>query len=107
MEAPEDINVLPGMSASVEVRLRPGAAAADSWLIPADSLFVDEAGDTYVWRVAPDDLSVQRVPVSAGDLRDDRVTILSGLSAGDEIVTAGVRLLTEGMRIRRMDEGAG
>jgi RND family efflux transporter MFP subunit len=104
MPAPEDRNILPGMSSTVQLELDPAAAVeAREWLVPADAVVADEAGEPGVWVVDLDTMKVSRRPIETGDLRDDRIAVTSGLAAGDTIVIAGVRLLTEGMEVREME----
>jgi len=107
MPAPEDVNILPGMSATVRVTVDSSAnTAPPAWLVPADALFADEAGVHHVWRVDVETMTVRSVQVEPGELRGDRIEITDGLGAGDTIVIAGVRLLQEGMRIRAMEARA-
>jgi len=43
------------------------------------------------------------VPVEMLDVNGDAVNVRgAGLAVGDEIVTAGVRFLSEGMKVQRM-----
>jgi len=102
MDAPTDVKILPGMTATLKAELKAGVAGAErEWLIPADSILADSSGKPHVWKV-DSSMKVSRVPVETGDLRDDRIVVRKGLSAGDRIVTAGVRLLQPGQQIRVM-----
>jgi RND family efflux transporter MFP subunit len=61
-------------------------------------------GRSFVFRVSetPDGLSAERVAVRVGASTADRVQILSGVEAGDELVRGPVvRRLTDGARIAR------
>ena len=102
---PEDVKILPGMSATVHVTLKQGASSSVGWLLPADAVFADDGGGSQVWRVGPD-MRVKRTTVRTGELSGDSITVLEGLSAGDTIVTAGVRLLSDGQQVRLLSESA-
>jgi RND family efflux transporter MFP subunit len=107
MDAPEDVNIRPGMSATVQVEFTAGAGGAEGeWLIPADAVLADDSGSPTVWKVDPVNMTVRSVKIETGGLRGGRIVVSSGLAAGDRIVTAGVRLLQEGQKIRLLEEKA-
>ena len=67
--------------------------------IPATALFED-MGETCVWTVGPDN-TIQRRAVTADDIdRDGNARIISGLKAGETVVTAGVNSLKDGARVK-------
>ena len=67
--------------------------------IPATALFEDR-GETCVWAVGPDN-TIQRRAVTADDIdRDGNARIISGLKAGETVVTAGVNSLKDGARVK-------
>ena len=50
---------------------------------------------------------VRRTPVEVGRFTADGLEVASGLSEGQQVVTAGVSRLTDGQRVRLLDdEGA-
>jgi len=100
MEAPKDVKILPGMSATLRVRAKDSGAARNEWYVPAAAVMADDSGASFCWRVDEDAQTVHPVPVKVGDMRDDRILVREGLKPGLRIVTAGVRLLEDGMRIR-------
>lgn len=87
-----------GMTASVLLR----QAAADAVVLPLTALY--QQGDkTALWVVdaASDGThAVKLAPVKVGVFREDTVTIVSGINAGDTVVTAGVHKLTAGQKVR-------
>lgn len=97
MEAPTDVNILPGMSASFILRtpLRPSDA---SLLIPAQCVLTDEDGAFYVWTVG-DDLIANKKVVTVGELFKDKIQIKDGLMPGERIISAGASLVHEGMQV--------
>jgi len=50
---------------------------------------------------------VRRTPVQVGELTHDGLEILDGLAAGQEVVTAGVRRLTDGQRVKLLEPEEG
>jgi multidrug efflux pump subunit AcrA (membrane-fusion protein) len=44
--------------------------------------------------------TVKRAQVSVGAIEADRLQLLTGVSAGDKVVTAGVSRIQDGMRVR-------
>ncbi|ANB35617.1 multidrug efflux system membrane fusion protein [Rhodovulum sulfidophilum] len=60
------------------------------------------AGAPSVWRVAPEDRRLARVPVETGRRLADRIEITRGLAVGDEIVVKGTACLGEGQTVGPM-----
>lgn len=115
MPRQEDVALLPGMAAAVEVVIAPDESEAEegeaSFLVPATALIGDGRGSAggerggSVWRY--EDGQVRSVPVTAGAPHDDGSVEISGpmLRNGDQIVVAGANLLREGQRVRLMPRG--
>ena len=99
-KVPQDMRILPGMTATIRVEMPPPASRPDEWSIPTAAVFVDATGKRHVWTVDREAQTVRRVPVEAGEVRGDQVIVRGGLGAGDTIVTAGVNHLQEGDTIR-------
>lgn len=106
MPQPEQVNVLPGMTAAV-TRYPPsgGAGAETPILVPAVAVFADPAGAPTVWIVDSQTMTVSARAVTTGPLAGtESIHILSGLSSGDRIAVTGVAQLREGMKIRELTE---
>jgi len=104
-------NILPGMTASVLVVADPAASAAPPGVYaPVSALSNAPDGTFRVWVYDPATQRVSARPVSTGPVTGERVLIHAGLEPGEQIVTAGVTALHEGMKVRpvseRMDFGA-
>ena len=103
-ENPEDVNILPGMTARVILNMPPEVVAADTTLggvrIPSVASVSDDQGNAYVWRVNPDTMKVSRVPVMLGQMFGADIQVSSGLSKGDRIAISGAAHLQEGMKVR-------
>jgi len=104
MPAPEGVNILPGMTANVH-GIKPPGDAEDRFVIPAIAVFGDEAGDSNVWVVDQESMTVHRRKVITGDLTGmDRIQIVDGLQSGEMIGVSGVSQLREGMKIRPVEK---
>ncbi len=101
-----DSRILPGMAAEVILNL-PVHGDSSRPLAPPHAVGEDREG-RFVFVIAPEDggfASVERRSVEVGDLTTsprfgDALEILSGLSGGERIVSAGVSKITDGQRVR-------
>jgi RND family efflux transporter MFP subunit len=113
LPTPEDLNVLPGMSATVIADLSglfAGETAAT--LVPIEAVFSAEdqpldADLRQVWIVDPDSMRTSRRDVRVGQLTGQNIAILEGLEPGELIVSAGVNAVQEGMWVRSMERERG
>ncbi|MFT6422143.1 MAG: RND family efflux transporter MFP subunit [Thalassolituus sp.] len=102
---PENLNVLPGMSASVYVDLNKiFSQRIDMMVVPANSVFqqanqAQGSNQASVWLVK-DDQTLTAVPVEVGKLTANGIEIKVGLNPGDKILDSGVHQAVEGMKIR-------
>lgn len=99
MPRPKGINVLPGMTATV-VHVQPTEEKQTAIVVPRIAVDQAENGVFYVWVVDMDTMMVRKQEVKVGDKTGDTLQVLAGLSPGDRIVTAGIYLLKEGMKVR-------
>jgi RND family efflux transporter MFP subunit len=95
-----DVNILPGMTARVQVTVNPERA----WTIPVSAALADDNGKAFVWKLDPDTKAVSRAPVELGDLIDDRVRITAGLDEGDLVAISGVNELRDDMIVRILQQ---
>lgn len=97
-EAPADI--LPGMTAEVALILG-DPNADDSFLIPVSALVAgDEPGLGFVFVYDPETATVRKTRVRGGGIRDNRIMIREGVSAGDVIAVAGTAFLRDGQQVK-------
>jgi len=97
---PGNVNILPGMTARVQVTVNPERA----WSVPVSAAVADDSGKAFVWKVDPQSMAVSRAPVELGDLVDDRVRITSGLEDGDMVAISGVNQLRDDMVVRLLQQ---
>jgi RND family efflux transporter MFP subunit len=101
--------VRPGMAAEVTFRLASPEGATARIFVPAVAVGEDQEG-RFVFLAEPEGegrATVRRHSVTVGKLttdgQKDLIEVLGGLSEGDVIVTAGVRRLEDGRRVRLME----
>jgi membrane fusion protein, multidrug efflux system len=96
--APQIIRL--GMTASVALHIDEKESDV---VVPLTALTESEGGPA-VFVVDPTIEAVRKIPVTMGGIAEDGVKIAGGLHAGEVVVTAGVQLLRDGMRVRLPDE---
>jgi len=89
-----DGRLRPGMFARVRVLLgdRPNAL-----MVPEEAV-VPLGDDFFVYTVA--DGKAKRVPVKLGVRREAQVELLEGVKAGEQVITAGIRVQRDGQPVR-------
>ena len=90
-----DAAVKLGMTATVEV----DGQATSSFSVPQSALF-KISGQPQVWVVDQKTGKVAARSVKLGELTGDRAAIVSGLAAGEWVVTAGVHKIAPGQQVR-------
>ncbi len=104
MPSPQDLRVLPGMTASVH-RAGIVEAEGDIYVVPAIAVFADEAGNSNVWVVDSESMTTRRREVTVGELTGtENIEIVEGLESGEVIAISGVSRLREGMEVRPVDK---
>jgi len=104
MPAPTERVILPGMTATVVVEFHPGDELYAGIYVPAQAVLEDRDG-RFLFVAEPTnetEATIRRRNVRIGHLTERGVEVVSGLSAGDRVVTAGMSQLSEGMRVRNM-----
>lgn len=99
MKSPPSINVLPGMTATINLTYRRANVLGDRILVPITAVSKDSTGAQVAWTVDPEG-NVARNVVKTGTVTGGSIEILDGLQPGDRITVAGVSFLREGMRVR-------
>lgn len=104
MEPPGGVDILPGMSgyATSEIVV-PGNESLI--VVPLSAVFSGSDSNTsYVWKYNEQAQRVSKVAVQKGKITDQGLIITDGLKSGDWIATAGVHFLSEGQKVRLLDE---
>ncbi|MEM1236396.1 MAG: efflux RND transporter periplasmic adaptor subunit [Pseudomonadota bacterium] len=98
VEIPEgELGILPGMVADVVVSVERGIGT--QLLVPLSSVAADASAAPFIWKLGADNAATSS-QVELGETQGDMVEILSGVDAGDTIVSAGVSRITEGQVVR-------
>lgn len=105
MPQPANLNILPGMTATVVLEL--AREASDAVAIPPTALVAAADGRYFVWLFDRDSGMVTRRYVEAGMPSADSVAISAGLANGELIVAAGAQQVRDGMRVRALEDGRG
>ncbi len=107
LEAPENVNIFPGMTAVVEIEFLRDAAQTDTsstHRIPTTALAADPEGRPFVWVVNDNTMQVSKRQVKLGEITGDQIDVTDGLTGGEVIVAAGVSYLREGVKVSRMND---
>ena len=114
MPAPEGMNVLPGMSATVIADLSPlyRNQAKNTTLVPIEAVYSLEtepldAEERHVWVVDPESMRATDRRVVVGPVTGNLIAITRGLEPGELVVAAGVNAVEEGMLLRQMERERG
>lgn len=106
---PEEIHILPGMSAKASVDLRKLSSKLKNALyIPASCVFQSETDSKqYVWLYDENKQGVKKQAVTVGEITDQGIEILEGLQVGDQVIVAGVHQIHENMKVRPLVQERG
>jgi RND family efflux transporter MFP subunit len=104
MPRPEAWNILPGMTATLEVELSAETGAEQSINIPTAALITGPDKKFLVWIYDPQTHEVSKREVQVGPADGRGVTVRSGLTGGELIVATGATQLRQGMKIRVLGE---
>ena len=86
------------------VRVRVIVGERNGLLVPEEAI-VPQGEEFYVYKVV--DGAARRVAVKIGVRRAAQVEIVQGVAAGDQVVTAGMRLSRDGQPVRVLSSGNG
>ncbi len=90
----QDTALRPGMFTRVRLITR---EQSDAMVVPEQAL-MPQGNDQYVYKVV--DGKVVRARIETGQRRDGKVEVVSGLAAGDTVVTAGHLKVRDGVAVR-------
>jgi RND family efflux transporter MFP subunit len=95
------VALLPGMFARLKLALN---TEAEALTVPGDAVLVQPNGEKVAYVIK--DGKAQRRVVQTGIEAEGRVQIISGLQAGETVVTAGNEKLKDGMEVKMQGGGA-
>lgn len=93
------------MSANVSINIPTDLEAGTTTIyLPANAVVGGNDGNSFVWKVDSESMTVSQAAVTVGQLTGSDVAIVEGVSTGDRIAISGVQHLTEDMRIRELQD---
>lgn len=108
LTTPEDLQVFPGMTASVRAVVGKGDVSTDATTrIPLEAVWNGVDGGSYVWVIAPGGGHPVKARVEIASLRGACAEIRSGLEPGMHVAVAGVHALSEEVLVRPLAAGEG
>lgn len=106
LQAQPNINLLPGMTATVTVQYRRAGVLGNRVLVPVSAIMQDAGGQQVAWIIGAD-LKAARRNVKLGEASGGSVEVTEGLQPGDRIAVAGVTHLRDGMAVRDLGNALG
>ena len=98
---PQDISVLPGMSAQLTIDLSHKDASSKAITLPASAIIKrDLDGETIVWTYNSDTGAVQAKIITLGKVTTDVIEVLEVIAVGDKVVVAGVQYLKADQQVK-------
>ncbi|MDP5460024.1 efflux RND transporter periplasmic adaptor subunit [Alishewanella sp. SMS8] len=94
-------NLLPGMTVTVVTE---NNAAQNNMLIPVSALDTSTPEQFHVWIYQAETQQVSRQPIQVSRIHQQQVEVLSGLKAGDQVVSAGIYHLQDGQVVRPFEK---
>lgn len=112
MDAPEDLLIMPGMSATLFIKGTDyrfdSADLNEAITLPESAVAADPDGSFGVWVLEPSAekgvFAAHHRTVELASRNNGSVTVLKGVKPGERVATAGVSQLTEGRKVRLLAE---
>jgi len=104
LKKPDNIRLLPGMTATVKIDLRKFMNTADSFYLPVSAVVADVKLEGTVWVVNEEKMIVEPVSVKVGTMKGNSIQITDGLEEGQRVVVAGVPFLYKDLKVTLMKE---
>ena len=104
LPAPTEVNLLPGMTVSVDVDLSNIQNSENELVLPVSAVVGDIEKDPTVWVVNEESMTVIPKVVQLGTMAGSSINVTGGLEPGERVVVAGVSFLREGMKVRLLED---
>jgi RND family efflux transporter MFP subunit len=101
---PDDVTVLPGMTASVTVDLSTLLDEQAIYYLPLTAIVGDNSMSPRVWTIDEENMTVHERKVTLGRMVGSKIEVTDGLEPGLRIITAGAAYLDEGMKVTLMQQ---
>ncbi len=104
MKRPEDVIVLPGMTATVKIDFSKVMEAKHVFYLPVSAVIADAALKPVVWVVDEKTMQVAPVSVKVGTMKGSQIEVTEGIKDGQRVVVAGVPFLYKGLKVTLMSQ---
>lgn len=105
LQAPQDINMLPGMSVIVRIQIPDYKNNKQAFFeIPVSAVFSGKDDKPQVWVVSKQTNSISPQTVTVANMTGNSIKVLSGLKPGMMIVSAGAKFLRDGQKVAPIEE---
>ena len=102
LKSPETNKIVPGMSAEVEINFK--KEEKKLYQVPSSSVF-ERDQQSHLWVVDTDSHTIQSQPVEVVRIYSSGNAVIEGdLEEGSTIISAGVHSLTEGQKVKEIEE---
>lgn len=102
---PENVTVLPGMTASVTMNL---SALIDDeqaiYYLPLTAVVGDNEMSARVWTIDEQTMTAHERTVTLGRMVGSSIEVVDGLEPGLRVITAGAAYLSEGMKVTLLEQ---
>lgn len=103
MDQPKQVNLLPGMTANVQIGLASAELSKHIFLpISAVKGAVDMTPTVFI--VNPETSKLEAKAIKVGSMFASNIQVIEGLELGDQVVVAGVSFMREGDQVSLMKE---
>ncbi len=104
MKRPNDVIVLPGMTATVKIDFSKVMEAKHVFYLPVSAVIADAALKPVVWVVDEKTMQVAPVSVKVGTMKGNQIEVTEGIKDGQRVVVAGVPFLYKGLKVTLMSQ---
>ena len=103
MKAPDKYNILPGMTARVSAKRESVGDGSDDRIVLPGKVVLEDSSGNYVFTVLDNNdgtATVLKTAIDAGDISEQGIEVLSGVTVGDLVITAGMSKVSDGMQVK-------
>ncbi|MFC1667807.1 efflux RND transporter periplasmic adaptor subunit [Chlamydiota bacterium] len=99
----QDDRIKPGMTCDVIFSLQE-EKRGEKLLVPSTAILENREGNNFVWIVDENTSKVHKRQVSVGNLTTNGIEVISGITDGEIVASAGVNYLEEGQEVKLLEE---
>lgn len=111
MPAPANYTIYPGMTGTLTLDMRELTGqkkTSPDFVLPLTAVQKDiNSGEQSVWVYQPETQLLQVRSVQIGEITQNGITVVSGLQQGEQVVSAGLSQLSNGMKVKPLQRERG